>query len=244
MTTAGADEGQAGESSHKRKREPGLGGEKDVKRKYDLDTDILDCSICLERFSTPVYQCPNGHTACAACCKKLDKCPTCSLPTGRIRSIAIEKILESLLVSCKYARHGCEVMRKPTLIEMHEERYCSHKPSSCPIAECDFEGTDAVLLVHLAERHQVRTIAHDNITPQWFTMEPSDRIVILRIVEARDIQWETYPFYFVHHEVHETLGDVFYCTSFGGSSEAQRYSLQVKIVSRRALYYTSCFLHA
>ena len=56
MTTAGADEGQAGESSHKRKREPGLDGEKDVKRKYDLDTDILDCSICLERFSTPVYQ--------------------------------------------------------------------------------------------------------------------------------------------------------------------------------------------
>jgi hypothetical protein len=65
MTTpthiASIDRGQPTEASAKRKREIEAPSdiEKLVDRKYDLDLDILECPVCSEPFSPPVYQVPS-----------------------------------------------------------------------------------------------------------------------------------------------------------------------------------------
>ncbi|KAL8472681.1 hypothetical protein ACS0TY_029773 [Phlomoides rotata] len=73
------------------------------------DRVLLDCPICFQALCSPVYQCENGHIACASCRTTLLKnnCPHCRLPIGNIRCRAIEEILESGRVLCEYAPYGC-----------------------------------------------------------------------------------------------------------------------------------------
>ncbi|XP_073057970.1 uncharacterized protein [Primulina eburnea] len=72
------------------------------------DPDVLDCPICFEPLSPPVYQCVNGHISCPSCCVKMkNKCGTCSRPIGYNRCRAIEKVLESVEIACKNKQHGC-----------------------------------------------------------------------------------------------------------------------------------------
>ncbi|KAI4331950.1 hypothetical protein L6164_016894 [Bauhinia variegata] len=56
------------------------------------EPEVLDCFICYEPLSIPVFQCENEHTACRSCCVKIgNKCPMCSMPIGYNRCRAIEK---------------------------------------------------------------------------------------------------------------------------------------------------------
>ncbi|KAK1363650.1 RING-type E3 ubiquitin transferase [Heracleum sosnowskyi] len=73
------------------------------------DTDVLDCAICFEPFTIPVYQCDNGHTACSSCCGKLrNKCPSCCSPIGYNRCRALEKVLEAAKITCSNSKYGCK----------------------------------------------------------------------------------------------------------------------------------------
>ncbi|EFH44914.1 hypothetical protein ARALYDRAFT_916206 [Arabidopsis lyrata subsp. lyrata] len=61
-----------------------------------LDLDVLDCPICYEPLTIPLFQCDNGHVACRFCWPKLGKkCPACVLPIGNKRCIAMESVLKS-----------------------------------------------------------------------------------------------------------------------------------------------------
>ncbi|KAJ0239928.1 hypothetical protein HA466_0226410 [Hirschfeldia incana] len=62
-----------------------------------LDLGLLDCPICVEPLSIPIFQCDNGHLACSSCCPKLkNKCPSCALPVGHSRCRAMETVLKSV----------------------------------------------------------------------------------------------------------------------------------------------------
>lgn len=65
-STAGAERAQPAEAPGKRKRddEPPPDAEEEeeaVERKCGLDFDLLECPICSEPFSPPVYQVPTFH---------------------------------------------------------------------------------------------------------------------------------------------------------------------------------------
>ncbi|XP_025647270.1 E3 ubiquitin-protein ligase SINA-like 4 [Arachis hypogaea] len=74
------------------------------------DLDVLDSLICFDRLIIPVYQCKNGHIACSVCCRRIfNKCGSCSsllISTKYCR--ALEKVLESVKVSCPNAKHDCD----------------------------------------------------------------------------------------------------------------------------------------
>ncbi|XAR71396.1 Ubiquitin--protein ligase [Bertholletia excelsa] len=112
------------------------------------DTDVLDCPICLDPLRSPVFQCENGHVACFSCCTKLrNRCPTCSLPIGYNRCRALEKVLESVKVSCQNLKYGCKETLCYSKKHDHEET-CAHAPCSCPIPECHFFGAIKELALH------------------------------------------------------------------------------------------------
>ncbi|KAL4353182.1 hypothetical protein GQ457_06G026750 [Hibiscus cannabinus] len=47
------------------------------------DPEVLDCSICYDALSIPVFQFENGHIACSTCCIKMrNRCPSCSTTIG------------------------------------------------------------------------------------------------------------------------------------------------------------------
>ncbi|KAL5718869.1 RING-type E3 ubiquitin transferase [Ranunculus cassubicifolius] len=117
------------------------------------DTEVLDCSICMEPLSPPVFQCENGHIACSTCCTKLaNKCPSCSWPIGYNRCLAIEKVIESVKVSCCYKTYGCPDTFSYSQKLTHEEQ-CTHAPCTCPISDCTFCGSSKQLSLHFSTKH-------------------------------------------------------------------------------------------
>lgn len=117
-------------------------------------SSCLQCPICIEYFTIPIYQCDSGHSICEHCAQKTTRCPTCRASIGRkLRNYHLEQQLLTLDYSCKYP--GCEERMKLAYRLDHEEQ-CSHNPNlSCLIQNCRWIGHKAMLLGHLTSKHKI-----------------------------------------------------------------------------------------
>lgn len=94
---------------------------------------------------------------CSECWGKLDLCPSCSNQIGNTRCLALEKLIESLSMKCKYAGEGCNRMVKYTLKKSHE-KICGYSPVKCPLPSCTFAGARDFIWEHLRAAHQIMTM--------------------------------------------------------------------------------------
>ena len=202
-----------------------------------------------------VIQCNNGHTACARCHKKLTKglCPSCLLPIGGNRCTAIEKIIDSLRVPCKYAEYGCEKMLQYSMRKRdgHEDM-CKFLPYGCPVAGCNHEGPKSSLPDHFSNRHNSELIYYDKSEDVKisFTISTDDvaydksrsQYVIVLVsddVEPEDFQGsddqdpseeDGKDLILIHHQFQEKLSRYsFSVTSFGHCISEYRIS----VISKR-----------
>lgn len=192
--------------------------------RYSLDADILECPICTEPFSLPVYQCVNGHTICSSCCKNMShqRCPVCSEPIGGIRCLTVEKIMESLLVTCQHAPHGCKELlqySKTAEREKHEKETCQHKPLPCPHPLCSHEVSRSELPSHLANAHGVQTKRLGSSRHVRVFMKASTHLLMLQDDHFGD------GMLLIHREA-ETQADGFFCSTIHGA--AREYTIKVR----------------
>eukprot|EP01018_Ginkgo_biloba_P027061 Gb_19602 [translate_table: standard] len=184
-----------------------------------IDPDTVECNICMEPFSSPVFQCSNGHTACSSCCISMDnRCASCFQPIGQIRCLAIEKLIESLKVSCKYADDGCPEMVKYSQRNAHE-LYCMYAPYPCPVSGCSFFGSSVCFSGHFQSVHGAST-RHFKYEA-WFT-------VVLDITEQFHIL-EGEDMIFILHNIMKPLGNAVNVTCLGPKSSEAHYSYQIEI---------------
>ncbi|EOA22439.1 hypothetical protein CARUB_v10003085mg [Capsella rubella] len=114
---------------------------KDNKRTAILDFDVLDCPVCFEPLTIPIFQCENGHLACSSCCPKLSKmCHACDLPIGHIRCRLMESVLSSISIPCPNAKFGCFDIFSYELESTHEKE-CLFSQCSCPALDCVYTGS-------------------------------------------------------------------------------------------------------
>ncbi|GER49046.1 E3 ubiquitin-protein ligase [Striga asiatica] len=118
-----------------------------------IDPDVLDCPICLKPLYPPVYQCENGHVMCEICCDKMKrKCPTCGWPIGHNRCRAVEKILDSIKISCPNAWLGCpETITLSKRLE--HTKTCGFLACLCPMPDCTYMGSANSVYSHFSEKH-------------------------------------------------------------------------------------------
>ncbi|KAK9112461.1 hypothetical protein Scep_019980 [Stephania cephalantha] len=117
------------------------------------DPELLDCNICLEPLTPPVFQCKNGHIACSSCCSKYNNtCSYCSSPIGDIRCLIIEKFIDSIKLHCRYSSHGCKELLCYNQKSNHEET-CICSPCKCPISDCNFLAPFEPLSRHIQGKH-------------------------------------------------------------------------------------------
>ncbi|XP_011097140.1 putative E3 ubiquitin-protein ligase SINA-like 6 [Sesamum indicum] len=154
-----------------------------------VDPDVLDCPICLEPLSPPVNQCENGHIACASCCIKMrNKCASCCWPIGYNRCRALEKVLESIRVSCGNMLHGCTESLSYSK-KLDHERTCKYAPCSCPHPDCNYVGLPKGLYTHFASEHSRSStqfrfnygfpISLDNSQTHAFLQEKTESILFI-----------------------------------------------------------------
>ncbi|XP_050369315.1 E3 ubiquitin-protein ligase SINA-like 10 [Argentina anserina] len=144
------------------------------------DPDVLDCPICCESLTVPVFQCENGHIACCSCSTKIkNKCPSCSWPIGYSRCRAIEKVLESVRMSCQNIKYGCKEWMTCSSKNEHEKA-CVHSPCQCPHSGCNFVSSMKQLYQHFSSNHLNSAIRFLYNSSFSLTVNFSDKFLVLQ----------------------------------------------------------------
>ncbi|XP_077242446.1 E3 ubiquitin-protein ligase DIS1-like isoform X1 [Tasmannia lanceolata] len=103
-------------------------------------------------------QCSDGHILCSGCKSRVrNKCPTCMHELGNIRCLALEKMVVSLTLPCKYQSSGC-ICIHPRYNKLEHGSQCVFRPYTCPYAgsECTVAGDIPYLVAHLKDDHKVK----------------------------------------------------------------------------------------
>ncbi|XP_022850771.1 uncharacterized protein LOC111372621 [Olea europaea var. sylvestris] len=183
------------------------------------DPEVLDCLICFEPLTLPVFQCENGHIACAPCCTKmLNRCGNCSLPIGYNRCRAIEKVVESVKISCQNAGYGCK-LKISYSYKLDHERACIYMPCSCPHLACNYVGSFEALYTH-------SEINHSNCS-QRFHFSFTVSISLDKNQEQLFLQDKTERTLFVLNRSIDRLGSLFNVVCIGPTSAKRRYSYTI-----------------
>lgn len=74
------------------------------------------------------------------------------MPIGYLRCRAIEKMLESIRVSCSNIIYGCEEVVSFSM-KNHHEKQCGYMPCLCPRENCDFVASSKKLALHFSHIH-------------------------------------------------------------------------------------------
>lgn len=125
------------------------------KQNVTMALDVFDCPVCSNPLRPPIFQCTLGHYVCSPCRDKLSdsKCQTCSEVILKSSCYGMERVVESILVPCPYAEHGCTDMVTYYCKGEHKE-VCTHAPCFCPEPGCSFAGSTAALLDHFTSQHK------------------------------------------------------------------------------------------
>ncbi|CAL9762635.1 unnamed protein product [Musa acuminata subsp. burmannicoides] len=118
---------------------------------------VLECIVCFGPLLPPIYQCQNGHVACHPCYEKLRYiCHTCESLLSYARNLALENVMESVMISCPHASFGCEETVAYIKQQEHAEK-CTYAPSSCLFPDCNYAASFKELIIHAAKKHHLPT---------------------------------------------------------------------------------------
>ncbi|KAL0701295.1 hypothetical protein Bca4012_057417 [Brassica carinata] len=127
--------------------------EEEIRSGTLFELDLLDCPVCCQALTSPIFQCDNGHIACSSCCTNLrNKCPSCTLPTGVYRNRMMERVVEAIIVPCPNAKHGCTEKFSYGKVSVHEKE-CSFVLCYCPARGCNYSGLYKDLYRHYDANH-------------------------------------------------------------------------------------------
>ena len=136
-------------------------GSADKKRKLGelsgaVSEDLTHCPVCMDWHRGDIFQCPEGHLLCGPCKAGLqnDACPSCRSPLGSIRARAVEKMLQAVMMPCRWHENGCTETGTSAARTKHEAA-CKFKRYTCPAKGCTHtcgadEMVDHVVNAHLA----------------------------------------------------------------------------------------------
>ncbi|PWA83528.1 Aminotransferase-like mobile domain-containing protein [Artemisia annua] len=163
-----------------------------------LYPNVLDCMICSNLLSPPVFQCEMGHLTCSSCCFELKGICLCCMPIGinNNRCRGFEKFIESISsISCKNAESGCK-KTVPYNNKRKHEQSCPHATCFCPHPSCSFAGTFKSLYIHFGIKHTASTTRFTYNTTFSICMELDRKHIFLQEQNENVI-------FVLNHEVQE-----------------------------------------
>lgn len=63
-----------------------------IRKAKKIFLQLLECPLCKEYMSAPIYQCLSGHTICNVCRPALEKCSTCEERIEKTRNFTLEEL--------------------------------------------------------------------------------------------------------------------------------------------------------
>ncbi|XP_067000879.2 E3 ubiquitin-protein ligase SIAH1A [Anabrus simplex] len=129
--------------------------------------NILRCQNpqCDKYLTTPIGQCEQGHSICSLCSIG-PHCPLCKSEFIDTRSIALENLVNSLLLPCKNEDVGCSDKFPPAVKKVHEA-HCLYSFFKCICPECTWTGERDSMWDHMVNSHGEHT-----------SVEPSMKFIV------------------------------------------------------------------
>lgn len=155
-------------------------------------------------------QCRNGHVVRSSCCTKLGKrCPSCSRSIAYSCCLAIEKVLESIEISCPYLQYGCKEPVRYSQKRNHEVT-CNYAPRECPFSDCTFHGSFEQFSLHFKSKHLVSITCFRHNRSFTITLGKNKQVLVF--------QGEEDGLLFLLKNLPELVGNAISVTCFGPSS--------------------------
>ena len=134
-------------------------GSADKKRKLGelsgaVSEDLTHCPVCMDWHRGDIFQCPEGHLLCGPCKAGLqnDACPSCRSPLGSIRARAVEKMLQAVMMPCRWHENGCTETGTSAARTKHEAA-CKFKRYTCPAKGCTHTCGADEMVDHIVNTH-------------------------------------------------------------------------------------------
>ncbi|KAF5298504.1 hypothetical protein FQR65_LT00046 [Abscondita terminalis] len=119
----------------------------------DTLLDEIECPICNEYMTPPIFICPTGHSICNSCRPKIRICPSCRSEIQNSRNFALEKLTTVLEYRCKYWGFGCNLRLNYRKVELHQQ-HCSYAFEECPFKSLGWcNDRDVDLIEHFRINH-------------------------------------------------------------------------------------------
>ncbi|XP_077242469.1 E3 ubiquitin-protein ligase DIS1-like [Tasmannia lanceolata] len=197
--------------------------------------DLMECPICLDAMSPPIYQCSNGHTLCSGCKPRVrNQCPTCMLELGTIRCLALEKVMASLTLPCKYQSFGCIGIR-PGYSKLEHESQCVFRPYKCPYAgsECTVAGDLPYLVAHLKDDHKVDMHTGSTFNHRYVKFNPYEVINATWMLTVFSCFGQHFCLHFEAFELGTTPVYMAFLRFMGDYNEAKNYNYSLEVGANR-----------
>ncbi|KAF5295248.1 hypothetical protein FQR65_LT19914 [Abscondita terminalis] len=91
----------------------------------------IECPVCNEYMTPPIFICPMGHSICSSCRPKIRICPSCRSEIQDTRNFTLEKLTTVFEYPCKHQEFGCNLRLNHKEIELHQQ-HCSYGFKECP----------------------------------------------------------------------------------------------------------------
>ena len=124
-----------------------------------VSEDVTHCPVCMDWHRGDIFQCPEGHLLCGPCKAGLqrDVCPSCRAPLGSLRNRAVESMLGSVVMPCRWHEVGsavtgasCAVTGTRAERSSHEED-CKFKRHTCPEKNCSHSCSADKMVDHYVD---------------------------------------------------------------------------------------------
>lgn len=121
----------------------------------------MECPVCFEDFTGPIYMCVNGHSFCHECAPQFKQCPTCLAEFKGTRNFALESILEEKPRQCPNHIIGCPETLNIDDLKRHEKT-CVYRLYECD--KCKWKGKRTQLTDHVKTLHTANYFDRDLLT--------------------------------------------------------------------------------
>lgn len=119
----------------------------------------LECSICNELMTPPIYLCRRHHDICHVCKSKITHCTLCKSSITNLRDYSLEEESGYMIYGCK--NDGCNYTCNGIDMRMHE-LYCTYRRYVCPIASnCNWYDLLCTLEEHVNVEHNIPVVNYD-----------------------------------------------------------------------------------
>ncbi|KAF2882721.1 hypothetical protein ILUMI_23454 [Ignelater luminosus] len=110
---------------------------------------LIECPLCNDCMSSPIYQCQTGHSFCKTCISKLNDCPLCHRVLTQTRNYVLEDVINQFLHINDVVGYSSAC----TNINIPESRCDLYKCPLKNLKNCMWNGDFRDLVEHCKNNH-------------------------------------------------------------------------------------------